>query len=93
MGQAIGPGDWVEAVGNGGKHRPPRVTGGMPVIGAVYRVSEVMRPDGVRIAGIQAFQEDGREGWWKADCFRPLYRPDPQLIERLISLPANLVEA
>lgn len=83
---AIGPGDFVECICN-------QVAGCWPqdklVVGRVYRVTKVgltppndIYPDvpWVRLEGVQ---EDPRRWGFRAEWFRPIYRPNPGLIASL----------
>ena len=94
---AIGPGDWVEcAPPSGYRGEIPieeiGISGGYPKGGHVYRVREVGQywnlkgiMDGLRLVGIVASIPDHPDAWWPAECFRPIYRPKADLIERLMA--------
>lgn len=81
MGEAIGPGDWVECL------RESEDTGF--AIGAVYRVSDAQGPMPCECTGqCLALSFDGmpsghRTGGWAGCCFRPIYRPKSSFIESL----------
>lgn len=85
---AIGPGDFVECV----DASPSLKTGERLSVGAIYQVREVLRgpgmsgrtENGVRLVGQRrCLNRQGVEYAWRADRFRPIYRPKSSLIEQL----------
>jgi hypothetical protein len=84
---AIGPGDWVECVSN-------QVAGCAPqtklVVGRVYLVTKVgVTPPrdpypNVPWVRLREVKEDPRRWGFRAEWFRPIYRPREELIEQLL---------
>lgn len=92
MSAPIGPGDYVECYrGTDRGIDAASGTGGV-IVGGVYCVREVIRGryadgaigEGLRFVGIQAFDANGREGGWPTEMFRPVYRPNQELIRSLL---------
>lgn len=105
---AIGPGDWVECLLSEAMRNPdPRitVTPAWPVAGGLYRVRDLgsyrtndgALHDGLRLVGIVGSQPGYPDAWWNLNYFRPIYRPNAELIASLLapapSVPAPLVPA
>lgn len=90
MAGAIGPGDWVECIGFPGRSGPAR--GDVPVVGGLYCVRAMREGSdrihggvslGLLLVGLYAYHPDGQEGAWHPDCFRPVYRPNADIIASL----------
>lgn len=88
MGQAIGPGDWVERDPHyRGEPEIPRerveVRGEWPVIGRIYKVRAVgaywtlegVREHGLKLDGIVASIPGHPDAWWPTASFRPTLEP------------------
>jgi hypothetical protein len=99
---AIGPGDWVEFLGDRpGTAGPARLVGKLEV-GRLYVVRALKRgwdalaggvSEGVQLVGVYGYHADGAEGAWHPALFRPVYRPREDLIATLLEpLPAEVRE-
>lgn len=83
MAGAIGKGDWVECINDGGMPQVVR-------IGAIYLVERVgdAPKSGVPCLMLRGVchptvrTDSGR--WVRAEYFRPIYRPKPELLESLL---------
>lgn len=94
MSAPIGPGDWVECI-----DVTPRNSNGpgnltwlrLLRVGAIYRVQAVFTldgEDGFALAGFPPPPSPRMRGF-RADRFRPIYRPSESLfLERLMDVPA-----
>lgn len=99
MGSPVGPGDWVECFPQFWQSQPDYVslTGRWPEPGGIYVVREIGVMPGrdcepaIRLVGVVARCPGHPDCWWPLKHFRPIYRPDESLIERLLEpLPADL---
>ena len=92
---AIGPGDWVEAIGPKGVESPraPGVFGG-----GVYCVEALVWTNphcggcGGEHAGIHLVGKARARNGWRGCEFRPVYRPKADLIESLKAPPVRVGE-
>lgn len=97
MAAPIGPGDWVECVD--ASLRRVTIASGRLVRGAIYCVAWCAERHATGVGLVQSigltdpvmrwYAEDGTEGGYVADRFRPIYRPKQELIQSLKAPPIN----
>lgn len=81
MSAPIGPGDWVEYVG--GKD-PEAISVGWLSLGGLYVVAAVTTAPGLSGKLCPALILEGWRGRWTVKAFRPVYRPNAELLADLL---------
>lgn len=80
MAAPIGPGDWVECVDTRGD-------GDIVPLGSIHLVEDVAAVGRIPCLILKGIVHPSGKRKVRADCFRPVYRPRADLIERLKAPP------